>query len=378
MPSNTTTARPALHLQAGFVAQPENFLGRFAHDAHDIPSGPRALSPDINPMQTRSRLARLLAYTVLTFCLVFSPTANSDTLLGEYIELQGVNTAAWDPAMLQQRMASGTFEELKGDRVFAYSLLDTDGKILPVIHIDRYNPMTRQVRTCVVDCEGLEAQGINLGSIWGFLETAHGYIVTTHNTPSRNTAIAVTEDGTVEQIIPGTPKALLENGAVVYGKGQPHFMSFHYSELMVLNLDTGEEYLIYPAAPPSKVRRAHIEAVREVFAKRGEDWFRINNHHGDPEKFTDYMGGEVAVNLDLDAIAFTMVYDHRDLQIEPKHVNETTRVMCVYRNVGDPDRMEWRELLLADFERQFGTAEPAECVKPEVLDKVFSTPLSES
>jgi hypothetical protein len=271
-------------------------------------------------------------------------------------------------------MASGTFEELKGDRVFAYSLFDTDGKILPVIYIDRYNPKTRQVRACVVDCEGLEAEGINLGSIWGILETARGYIVTTHNTPSRNTAIAVTEDGSAQQIIPGTPKALLKNGALVYGKGQPHFMSFHYSELIVLNLDTGEEYLIYPATPPSQVRKAHIEAVREVFAKRGEDWFRINNHHGNPEKFTDYLGGEVAVNLDLDAIAFTMVYDHRDLQLEPKHVDESTRVMCVYRNVGDPDRMESREFLLADFERRFGTAEPAECVKPEVLDKIFSLP----
>lgn len=323
-------------------------------------------------MVPRLRTVQIRVFRFLVLAVVVHFPAQAAMSLSEYLEHEGIDGAAWNHAALEKPLALAARANANGSLIFAYSFQDPAGLALPQIHIDEYDPETKSLQTCVVDCTGLETQGVNCGSIVGLMKSTNRYIVTTHNNPSANTAIAVSKDGTIVRKIPGTPKALLNRSNLVYLKSKPHFAPFYCAELAVLDLDTGEEFPIYPVEPHSAVRREHIDAVRRVYESRGEAWFRSHNHPGDPERFTEYIGSEVTVSPDGDAIAFIAAYDRRDLQVEPGNSGDFTRVMCVYRNVSEPRRLERVELLLADFEKQFGTDDPAVCVKPEVLDRIFS------
>jgi hypothetical protein len=56
------------------------------------------------------------------------------------------------------------------------------------------------------------------------------------------------------------------------------------------------------------VRRAYVDTVRAIYRRVGEDWFRANNHHGDPVRFDSRLGDTVVVARLGRTLAFTVTY----------------------------------------------------------------------
>jgi len=105
----------------------------------------------------------------------------------------------------------------------------------------------------------------------------------------------------------GSEPLVFPSGLVVYQRGQPHFAPTHYVELAAYDARTKSEREVYPAKPFEPVRKQFIAQVRQRWARLGVEWFKRNNHHGDPELFETQRYG-YAVDGSSKAVAFRLQY----------------------------------------------------------------------
>jgi hypothetical protein len=101
----------------------------------------------------------------------------------------------------------------------------------------------------------------------------------------------------------------LDGGILVFHNSQVHFAPTHSAELSAYDLARNSERKIYPPARADPVRADFTSHVRAAYAARGEEWFRTNNHHMNPEMF-DSDVGSLEADEKTHTIAFTVRYSN--------------------------------------------------------------------
>jgi len=305
------------------------------------------------------------------------------------------------------------------------------------------------------------------------LKWVSGYFyINTHYNPSAGFTLVVDSALELRSIIFGWPLAWFEDGLAVFQNSQVHFAPTHYVEVSVYDPRTKKQWPIYPTKPHGPVRQQQVEKVRAAYQKRGEEWFKKNNHPMDPELFDNNLHGEVAANGANHSLALVIAFDNTDtwdydgklklqnfgalahsltefkisaplpaglfttlgqgledvaranlqdafldlfkanpekqemvrraltsasqptddwrgrlmgldarwgrpevwrtIQTTLATPPETTEVICVFRNLDRELKWEYREILLADFQKKFGDKPLAEYLEPEMLNRIFA------
>jgi hypothetical protein len=127
------------------------------------------------------------------------------------------------------------------------------------------------------------------------LTVSSAYIlIDTHLNPSRGTLLVLSRALQRVAVLDGWSLLVLPGDAVVYHKSMVHFAPTHPAELRLFHPANQRDVPIYPTLPYAEVRRQYVERVREIYARIGEDWFRINNHHMMAEQFESRIAQPVA------------------------------------------------------------------------------------
>jgi hypothetical protein len=133
-----------------------------------------------------------------------------------------------------------------------------------------------------------------LGSAVRITATPSHILLDTHVNPSAGTLLVLDAQLRMVRTLDGWSELVLPGGAVVYQKSMVHFAPTHPAELWIFGPSNGRNEALYPTQPYADVRRQYIERVRGIYARIGEDWFRINNHHMMAEQFESSIGDPMA------------------------------------------------------------------------------------
>jgi len=101
---------------------------------------------------------------------------------------------------------------------------------------------------------------------------------------------------------------VLPTDIVLYHRNNVHFAPTHWAELWTWDPATGRDTRLYPNAPADSLRRAYVDTVRSIYRRVGEEWFRANNHHKDPQRFDTRVGDTIVVAPSGRTIAFMMTF----------------------------------------------------------------------
>jgi hypothetical protein len=96
--------------------------------------------------------------------------------------------------------------------------------------------------------------------------------------------IVVDRNLKVITILFGLRPTILPDESVIYYRSQVHFAPTHQAELWIYDRN-GRDRRLYPNPPYQQVRLDYIQTVKRIYDAKGEQWFRENNHHGDPAAF---------------------------------------------------------------------------------------------
>src|SRR5437867_11113123 len=239
----------------------------------------------------------------------FSP-ANT---LGDLLQANGVrNLQDLAQDILAMYIGAGNlrfYDAVSNDTEFVfagYLLLNLPGpRDQPIerrIHVVSADKVSGRVRYAAVPA------GIS-GSISKILPAKAYLYISTHLNPSAGNMFVLTRDLKVQRELYGYPEAVLASDSIVFHNSQIHFAPTHIAELSVYDPIREIEIRIYPPMKPDAARLDFIGRVRAAYAARGADWFRINNHHMDPERFDSSL---VALVVDETAhtLSFLVRYDN--------------------------------------------------------------------
>lgn len=104
--------------------------------------------------------------------------------------------------------------------------------------------------------------------------------------------------------LPGHLLLILPDNTLLYFSSCSHFCATVVHELHVFVEPLDRDLLLYPKPPYGPLRSTFVEVVREAYDAKGEDWFRINNHHMDATRFDSTVWGQVIADEDGNRIAF--------------------------------------------------------------------------
>jgi hypothetical protein len=149
-----------------------------------------------------------------------------------------------------------------------------------------------------------------------------------HINPSAEGLLIFSNDKRLIRELYGWELVNLPNDGIVYHKSQVHFAPTHWLEMSVFDPITRRDRQIYPPKPYQPVRKAFIERVANAYKVRGEDWFRIHNHHMDPELFDSALVSEVVVDAGSKSISFVVRFGDRENANDPLPFSETALVRC--------------------------------------------------
>lgn len=134
----------------------------------------------------------------------------------------------------------------------------------------------------------------NAGSAIRVTFARNHVFVDTHVNPSRGTLFVFNPKLELVAVLNGWSELLLPGGAVIYERSTVHFASTHPAELWLFNPASKRHAAIYPTQPYDVVRTEYVKRVRDIYARLGEDWFRLNNHHMMAEQFESRIGTPLA------------------------------------------------------------------------------------
>jgi hypothetical protein len=411
----------------------------------------------------------------LALVALVPPAAWSAETLRDALARSQIPVAGRESDDLNRRITS--YATLDEPQVFVigYYLEDGSGALSETLYVDLYRKgegvwVTRHFeREAAGGAEGHPAFG---GSVVRISRSGEFFLLETHVNPSAAYTVVLDKELAYCDSIYGWPLAVFRDGLVVYQNSEVHFAPTHYVEVSVYDVGTRKPWLIYPRKPYQSVRQAQIEKVRAAYAKRGAEWFKTHNHHGDPELFDTFLPGEVAANEATHSLVFRITFDNTDtwdyaeklkfqnfgglarrlaefdaskappegifavlgegllgvkslklqdaflevFKTDPetqamlrqalasseapqpdwqKHFvgldarwarpeiwrkiqaalatpPETTDVICVFRNLDQERNFEYREMLLDEFQKQFGDRPLSEYLEPDELSKIFS------
>jgi hypothetical protein len=152
--------------------------------------------------------------------------------------------------------------------------------------------------------------------------------VACHINPSAEVLFVFSRDAQLKGEVYGWALATLPNDLIVYHDSEVHFAATHSLGISVFDPATGSDKKIYPPVPYSPVRTAFIARVAEAYKARGEAWFRVHNHSGDPESFDSNLQGPVNTDERRKSISFTVRYGDPDNANDPLPFTKLVRVIC--------------------------------------------------
>jgi len=209
-----------------------------------------------------------------------------------------------------------------------------------------------------------------VGSIGGIHSSKDHIYIFGHISPSAGTTLVLSNDLKYQDAFYGWVLAIFDDETVVYYNSQVHFAPTYYVEISIYNPNTKMGKQIYPMKPYQEIRLEHIRKVKEAYDAIGEDWFRENNHHMNPELFNNNLG-KVAINNNTHSLAFVISYDNSEISKAFPETTETTDVVYVYKNVNNGKEITYKEILLSDLKAKYGDVPISEYLEPERLDEIF-------
>lgn len=255
----------------------------------------------------RARAPLLLA---VLFILAGAGPGLAETLAG-VLKARAIDSSGLDRARLARRITS--FASLEDAEVFVigYYPDDGNGRLGDSLHIDLLQK--RSGHWLSKEIQRDETQGAIFGGSVLEIRRSGGFLyIRTHVNPSAAYTLVLTGDLQYHSSVYGWPLATFPDGLLIFQNSEVHFAPTHYTEISVFDPRSKRSWLIYPRRPFEVVRREHIEKVRAAYTKRGEQWFREHNHHGNPELFDSYRRGDVTANPATRAVAFSIGFDNTD------------------------------------------------------------------
>jgi hypothetical protein len=144
----------------------------------------------------------------------------------------------------------------------------------------------------------------------------------------------------------------------------------HPTELALYNWRTKRDTPLFPRKPFQAIRLAYIEGLREFFSKR-QEWCSKNHDPCNPEEMDSTLVGDVAINDSEHALAFLISYEQIQITEGEQKPSLPGKVVYVIRNVNDPAKIDYREILLADIEARFGKVSLSGLLESKRLAEVF-------
>jgi hypothetical protein len=96
----------------------------------------------------------------------------------------------------------------------------------------------------------------------------------------------------------------------------------------VLDPGTGRQKQVYPPKPYQPVRSDFIQRVADAYKRRGEDWFRVHNHHMNPELFDSALLSTITVDRVSNVMRFQVRFGDRENANDPLEFTEDVLVTC--------------------------------------------------
>lgn len=255
---------------------------------------------------------QVMRYAKVSACLLLAggPALCAAETLAEVLTRQGVSVIPGGPSRLNRQI---TGQDLQDDEVFviAYDEVaaDPSAPLPDRIHVSVRERATGTWRHAEVPRElSLGGSSRRAGSISRIHRAADYFYLDTHVNPSAGTLVVLSRTLEPVAALNGWFATPLRDGTVVYHRSMVHFAPTHPEELWVYDARSREDVRLYPNAPYGAVRQAYIDDVRRIYARVGDDWFRINNHHGDPERFDSSIGREYATDANGNSIAFVATF----------------------------------------------------------------------
>jgi hypothetical protein len=312
----------------------------------------------------------------------------ADTL-GELLQANGIANAEQVPQEVRRMyIGSGNrvfydAENNEREFVFAGYLLSSppDSTARPTderIHVvvaDRVSGRVQYGAVSPADVPGT-------GSILGIRRSGGFTYIDTHLTPSAGNLLVLTPDLKLQRELYGYTRAFPGNGSVVFRHSQIHFMRTHSTELSLYDPVTNTEKQIYPPVPHDPVRSDFIQRVREEYDRRGEDWFRVNNHPMDPELF-DSNDGPITLDEKANAMAFMVRYENsindsgdpaasrQDVVVTCSPLNPVNRTQCKERPLAS-----WADALKLSRDAILKEAWDSHPITDELLRRAAANPLA--
>lgn len=237
----------------------------------------------------------------------------SNSSLAEVLAENGIDLSNIDTPNMDKDITS--YQVLNDPNIFctAYYLDDGSGRLRGKLYIHLLRKDQNRWTHGTLDFETLPGlYSRRSGSITRIQYSRDHIYLFAHWTPSAGATLALSNELEFQYALYGWVLAVFDDETVVYERNQVHFAPTHYAEIYIYDPRTERDRKIYPMKPYQRVRLEHIKKIKAAYDERGEDWFRIHNHHMNPELFNNYLGDEVVVNDSTDSLAFAIVYENMD------------------------------------------------------------------
>jgi hypothetical protein len=257
----------------------------------------------------------LLFLFVMQLCIqhISGGLLASNPSLAEVLAENGIDLSSIDTPNMDKDITS--YQVLNDPNIFciAYYLDDGSGSLGSKVYIHHLRKDQSKWTHGTLDFKTLpDPYSYRSGSITRIQYSREHIYLFAHWNPSAGATLALSNELEFQYALYGWVLAVFDDETVVYERNQVHFAPTHYAEIYIYDPHTERDRKIYPMKPYQKIRLDHIKKVKAAYDERGEDWFRIHNHHMDPELFNNYLGGEMVVDDSTDSLAFVIVYENED------------------------------------------------------------------
>jgi len=253
-----------------------------------------------------------VTFAALLIAALSAPLARAQTLRDVLTEHR-VPVAPGGPSRLDARITSYAVEDAPDLFAIAYYILnDHRGVRTDTIRVSVWDRARRAWTHAGLERWRHEPPEWEVGSIIAIQHTDRFVVLTTHESPSAGTTIVLTRALTPVVALRGWLLTTLPGNVMLYHHSMMHFAPTHSAELWTWDPSSGRDALLYPTRPWDSVRQAYVDSTRVTYARVGEDWFRIHNHHMDPEQFDASLVDSVVADAEGRRVAFQMRFGGGD------------------------------------------------------------------
>ncbi|MBI1319062.1 MAG: hypothetical protein GC168_08955 [Candidatus Hydrogenedens sp.] len=330
-----------------------------------------------------------LIVSMLSGLLLCGVAPASAETLRESIAAHATGVGAPESPHLDKVVISSAWLDDAEEFVVVYYLDDEDWEVRSVIQIERYEKASDVWSHCTVsehDADfhyfGSASRGCSGGPVHGIRRTESAYLLSAHINPSCYETLVLSPSLDYLGSFCGWYMGECAGGKFIFLASEFHFAPVHPTQIFVSDLMAGEERLIYPRKPYQSIRLAHIARVQQALDKLSDEQMRKMSLYDNAEYFDEQHRNFVS-SASLDACAFVTQFDDelfarwfRDAGMPAEsraHEGEREKLeaIYVYRNVSNPETIEFRELPPEAYPHET-REDVAALLEPETLDAIFS------